>query len=88
MRARKIKLHGVDFILLGENEGPITTKENYATGTCSFAHLYEDGNISRFGIIIGTVADIEFGPEIPYDDIAPTDIAAALAGLAGDSWKL
>ena len=58
---RRIRLFGNDYILIGdlENGGPIATEEQYSNFECSFAHLKQDGNIYRFGEIIGTRDDIE-----------------------------
>lgn len=42
-------------------EGPICTPKQYSNGLLSFAHLYEDGTIKRFGKVIGKKEDIVFG---------------------------
>ena len=60
MMKRKIKLHGLDFILIGDNDGAIATPEQYANFDISYAHLYRDGTIMRFSKQIGTIDDIEF----------------------------
>jgi len=58
---RRIKLFGEDYILIGnlKDGGPIATEEQYSNFECSFAHLKPDGNIWRFGRIIGTKDDIQ-----------------------------
>lgn len=53
----KIEFKGQPYIFVG---GAITTKEDFENGRASFAHLHDDGNISRFGTIIGTKEDITF----------------------------
>ena len=57
-----LRFRGSEYVLVGdkENGGAIATVEQYSTGECSFAHLYEDGSIKQFGEIIGTIDDIEW----------------------------
>lgn len=52
-----IRFQGQKFVLV---EGAIAYEEDYEEFRPSYAHLFEDGNIKRFGKIIGTKADIEF----------------------------
>lgn len=55
-----IKFFGIEYILIGTlQEGAITTQEQYDTFSDSYAHLFPDGTILRYGSIIGTLSDIE-----------------------------
>ncbi len=56
----KIKFKGKRYFLIGDMEtgGAIATKKQYEAGECSYAHLYPDGSINRFGEIIGTKDEI------------------------------
>ena len=61
----KIRFKGKEYLLIhregfGMNEGAIATPKQFATFSISFAHLHENGVISRFGEQIGTIEDIEF----------------------------
>lgn len=59
---RKIKFKGKNYILVGDKtDGAIATKEQFINGKCSYAHLFEDGDVRRFGDIIGSIKDIKFG---------------------------
>lgn len=58
-----LRFKGQEFILIleaGREGGAITTHELYENFAPSFAHLYPDGTIRRFGKIIGTRQDIEW----------------------------
>ena len=56
-----IKFNNQEYILLGtlEEGGAIATREQWENGLCSFAHLFEDGKIMRFGEEIGSREDIQ-----------------------------
>lgn len=83
MQVQKIKFLNRDFILPeGNKESPIVTLEDYQAGECGYAHLYPDGQISRFGERVGTIDDIEFGDFIEIE----VDIAEFVDGLMGDTW--
>lgn len=58
--ARRIKLFGEDYILIGTLEagGVIGTEEQYSNFDCSYAYLRSDGKIMRFGQEIGSRDDI------------------------------
>ena len=60
MKEINIKLFGNDYLLIGDiqNGGPIATRSQYENFECSYAHLYPNGDINRFGQVIGTRADI------------------------------
>lgn len=64
---RNIKFKGQEFILVGERDGAIATKYQYQHGLCSYAHLYPNGEINRYGQVIGTIKDIEFGEEVEVE---------------------
>ena len=82
MRVRKIKFQGQDFILTSpnDNSSPIVTVEQFQKGHTSYAHLYEDGTIKRFGALVGTKADIEFGKIIEIE----VDMNIAIPGLVSE----
>ena len=79
MNIRMITFKGEAFVLVGddETEGAIATKEQYANGERSFAHLYRNGDILSFGEKIGTVDDIVFG-DISDIEISPQAIENVL----------
>lgn len=52
-----IKFKGNQYLLT--EGGAITTPTDYANFLPSYAHLYEDGTISRYGTVIGCREDIE-----------------------------
>ncbi len=56
-----IRFKGRKYVLTDNSleSSPIATAKAYAEGKCSYAHLYADGTISRFGKRIGTRDDIE-----------------------------
>lgn len=61
----RVRFKGKMYVLAGtlKGGGPIATRDQYRHGRCSFAHLYPNGNISRFGETIGTVTDLKvLGP--------------------------
>lgn len=58
----KIRFKDENFVFTGdslEDGGAVAKQDDYESGRCSFAHLYVDGNIMRFGERIGTIADIK-----------------------------
>lgn len=87
-KVQKIKLNGLDFILTSPNgnSSPVATVKAYKKMECSYAHYYKEGEgrIVRFGDLIGTTSDIEFGETIEVD-IDPLD---AMVGLMGDTWPV
>ncbi len=72
---RKLKFKGKKYLLitdsLDKKDGAIATEEQYREGHASFAHLNKEGNINRYGKLIGNINDIEFGDieEIEIDII-------------------
>jgi len=79
---QKIRFGRNDYLLI--NEGAIATEEQYRNGEDSFAHLYPDGRIWRYGEVIGTKDEIEFGE---FVDIQPTaeGVARLFTRLLGSS---
>ena len=57
MKEQQIEFKGKKYLLIN---GAIATKKQYENGLPSYAHLYEDGNISQYGKIIGTEKDIKY----------------------------
>ena len=78
MKIPKITFQRKRYILV---DNVITTKESYENGTVSYALLTDDGNIMRYGEIIGNEKDIEF---IGEEDCKLG--LKTLSGLLGDSW--
>jgi hypothetical protein len=59
-----IEFQGKRYILDGNmTDGAITTQEAYDNWDDSYAHLYSDGNILRYGVVIGHRDDITVLPE-------------------------
>ncbi len=57
-----IQFKGTNYLLVGGNlntGGAIATQEEFEEFRISYAHLNPDGNVKRFGKIIGTVKDIK-----------------------------
>jgi hypothetical protein len=61
---RQICLFGEIFVLIGDLDsgGPIATVDAYQNFDVSYAHLYPNGAIMRYGKQIGTRDDIELLP--------------------------
>lgn len=55
-KIKKIRFQNTDMLLIG---GAIAFQEDYEDFRESYAHLAEDGNIYRYGEIIGTKEDIK-----------------------------
>lgn len=55
-----LKSDPYQYLLFGDLTlgGPISTLERFALGECSFAHLFMNGRVMRFGEQIGCVGDI------------------------------
>lgn len=61
MEEHKISLYGKEYILVGsKTEGAIATREQFENFLPGYAHLMENGDIMRFGNVIGTVDDITY----------------------------
>ncbi len=64
---QKIRFKGQEYLLV---EGAIATPEQYENFLPSYAHLFENGEILRYGKLIGNKSDIEYLEEI--EDPIPT----------------
>lgn len=60
MKKHRVEFKGQIYILVGEEDGAIATEEQYKHFLTPFAHLYPNGDISRHGKLIGTIADLGF----------------------------
>jgi hypothetical protein len=81
MKVQQIRFKGQDYILV---DGAIATVAAFQVGECSYAHLYEDGTIKRFGEIVGHRKDIEYVGEV---DVDVPDISEALFNtISHPSW--
>ena len=62
MKVPQVRLHGETYIFIGDPgiDGAIAKPEEYAHGRPSYAHLYEDGRVRRFGEVIATTEDLEW----------------------------
>jgi hypothetical protein len=79
-----IKFQNEEYVFTGESleeGGSIARLEDFENGRCSFAHLFPDGNISRFGMLIGTREDIEI-----IGNCDPNITEHAFEGFLGSSW--
>lgn len=60
----KLIFKGEEYILVNEDgnktNGAIATQEQYENFELNYAHLNEDGTITRFGEIIGNISEIEW----------------------------
>jgi hypothetical protein len=57
----KIRFEGQEYLLIGDKtDGAIATREQFENFDLSYAHLFSDGKIRRFNVVIGTLEDIEF----------------------------
>lgn len=76
MSNQKIVFLEREFILV---EGAaITTPEDFARFRASYAHLFPDGSIRRYGTIIGKESDITF---LGDDDTEVTSLNGLLDGI-------
>jgi len=73
-----IKFKGKNYVLI---EGALTTKEAYKNGRASYAHLFEDGKVRRFGEVIGSKEDIEFSGLKVEIEPSPEGIFSLLMGI-------
>lgn len=84
----RIRFQGREYILIGEAaDAAITTPELFEAGECSYAHLFSDGTVRRFGEVIGRVDEIEHlpAPEAPpMSEHAFTETDLAQLTLIGE----
>lgn len=72
----KVKFQSNEYYLItGLVDSPIATKEAYENGTASYAHLFPNGQIKRFGEVIGNKKDLEILEEV--EDLQPKSFAMA-----------
>lgn len=65
----RIRFQGNEYLLIGEaDSGAIATEEQWNNFALNYAHLREDGKVCRFGVVIGTIEDIELLEPIVIDD--------------------
>ena len=55
----RVKFQNEEYIMIDLEDSFIAIEEQYKNGKVSFAHLYPDGSVNRFGKIIGRKEDIE-----------------------------
>lgn len=83
MAMLRVRFDGAEYVLTGESledGGAIATAEEYVKGLPSFAHLFPDGLVMRYGVQIGTRADVEVLETIP--DLKPDDFLEAFSNMA------
>ena len=80
-----IKFQGEIYLLIdeGKGHGAIAKEEDFIHGRCSYAHLFEDGTIMRFGEQIGTKDDIEI---IGEKEVEVPDVGEALYNTLFSYW--
>ena len=61
MEVINIKFKGRKYLLIGNLKigGAIATKKQFENFFPSFAHLYANGEIKRYGDVIGKIEDLE-----------------------------
>ena len=80
----EIRFKGRKYLLI---KGAIATKKQYESGKPSYAHLHDNGIISRFGNDIGTKKDIVYtGRQIK---VQPTMVGMLnmFDAMFGEGWK-
>lgn len=57
----RVKFRGKLYLLIGDMKkgGAIATDDQYENFDTSFAHLMENGEILRFGVVIGKRSDLK-----------------------------
>ena len=77
-KARLYDFKGKAYLLVG---GALTTAWHFRHGRPSFAHLYPDGTIKRYGKQIGTRKDLKF---LEWETLpTPTDEATLMVAVFG-----
>lgn len=83
--AVRVRLHDAEYLLFGDlaTDGSISTADDFRAGRASFAHLFQDGFVRRFGKVIAERADLEVLGEAQVD----FDPVETLVGCLTDpSW--
>ncbi len=82
----EIRFQGKKYVFTGKTlkrGGAIAKLEDYENGHCSFAHLFPNGDIQRFGNIIGKRKDIKI-----IGECRPNVGQNTLEGMLTDpSWR-
>lgn len=83
----KIRFQDREWLLVGDLEsgGAIATDEDFVLGRASYAHLFSDGEILRYGLAIGSVSDIEVIDEHYQPEPTP---ATMLGCMLDESWDI
>ena len=70
---RKVTFKGEPYLLVSDwRASPgsaLATQAQYEQGVASFAHVCPDGQILRYGQVIGSVNDLEMGETIDEDQL-------------------
>jgi len=81
-----VRFQNQEFLICGslEQGGPIATREQYANGSPSFAHLFANGVIMRLQEVIGSRKDLEIIGEEEEPEVSDDGVMLKL--LIGDGW--
>jgi hypothetical protein len=82
----RVRLCGAEYVFIGDNllvGGAIALAEDFQHGRASYAHLWPDGAVKRFGETIARRDDVTVIEAIP--DLQPADDALANM-MSDDSW--
>lgn len=69
----------------GDNNAPLCTKDAYANGLPSFAHVFASGHAGGDGVMrhhqqLCTIADLEYIEPTEYPEVSPDALANVLTG--------
>ncbi len=85
---KRIRFQDTAYLFVGDNladGGAIALEDDFKAGRCSYAHLYPDGCISRFGEHIGNVSDITV--EADAVTVKPDDPVEAIVNcFVDETW--
>lgn len=79
-----IKFKGQEFLVAID---AITTKEAYENGQISFAHIYDDRGVFRFGKKIGEKSDVEYTDKYEEVDPTPEAFGNLMGNFLGEDWE-
>jgi hypothetical protein len=85
MAIERIRFNGHDDLILVDR-GSITTIERFERFECSYAHLFPDAVVRRFGVEIGKESDIEVLNEVEAVCGSRAE-PGAIADAALGGWK-
>ena len=86
---RKVRFGNEEWILVPDPDGgggALTTLDAYSAGSCSYAHVFADGRIMRFGAQVGTREDLTDLGEIEEPDATAVGLFNMLTNADG-SWS-